>query len=146
MLNRTANRFATSLGMMTDIRRELPASPEAARTARRALDGWLTDLVGERIADDVRLAASELIDNAVRHGGLGPDDVIVFSAVATEDIVRIRIEQPTTVADVRVVDPVDRGAAEAGFGLRIVQEVATDWGVLDERPGAVWFEVDRDTR
>jgi anti-sigma regulatory factor (Ser/Thr protein kinase) len=129
---------------MTEIRRELRASPAAGREARRALDGWLTDLVGERTADDVRLAASELIDNAVRHGGLAADDVIVLSGIATPDIVRINIEQPTPVGDLRPVAPGERDMTEGGFGLRLVQAFATTWGFSGDRPGSVWFEVDRD--
>ena len=133
-------------GAMTEIERELRAAPDAARAARRALDGWLTDLVGEETADNVRLAASECIDNAVRHGGLSEDDVIVLSGVATEDIVRVEIEQRTPVGNLHVIDPLDRGASEGGFGLRIVQDVTSSWGVVDEGPGVVWFEVDREIR
>jgi anti-sigma regulatory factor (Ser/Thr protein kinase) len=129
---------------LTEIERELRATPEAGRVARRALDGWLTDLVGEETADNVRLAATECIDNAVRHGRLSEDDVIVLFGVATEDIVRIEIEQPTPVGDLHVIDPLDRGAAEGGFGLGIVQDVTSSWGVVDEGRGVVWFEVDRD--
>jgi anti-sigma regulatory factor (Ser/Thr protein kinase) len=131
---------------MTEIRRELPASPDAARAARRALDGWLTDLVGEQTADDVRLAASELVDNALRHGGLSADALIVLSGVATEEIVRIQVEQPSSVGAVRLIDPGEREALDGGFGLRIVQDIASSWGVLDDPAGAVWFEVDRDIR
>jgi anti-sigma regulatory factor (Ser/Thr protein kinase) len=131
---------------MTDVRHELRPARDAGRAARRALDGWLTDLVAEESADHVRLAANELVANAVRHGGLADDDVIVLSGLANEDIVRVIIEQPTPVGDLRVVDPVDRGADEGGFGLKIVDEIASAWGVLDDHPGAVWFEVDRDIR
>jgi anti-sigma regulatory factor (Ser/Thr protein kinase) len=131
---------------MTEIRRELPASPAAGRAARRALNGWLTDLVGEQTANDVRLGASELIDNAVLHGGLGPEDVIVLSGVATPDIVRIYVEQPTPVGELHPVGMGERAATEGGFGLRLVQALATNWGISDDRPGEVWFEVDRDIR
>jgi anti-sigma regulatory factor (Ser/Thr protein kinase) len=131
---------------MTKIRRDLRPTPDAGRAARGALDGWLTNLVGEQKADDVRLAATELVNNAVRHGALADDDVIVLSGLATEDIVRIIIEQPTPVGDLRVADPVDRGPGEGGFGLKIVDEISSTWGVFDEHRGAVWFEVDRDLR
>ena len=129
---------------MTEIQRELRASPAAGRAARRALDGWLTELVGETTADNVRLAASELVDNAVRHAGLSEEDVIVLSGVATEDIVRIEVEQPTPVGDLRAVSPGDRQATEGGFGLHLVEALATTWGFSDDGPGVVWFEVDRD--
>ena len=59
-----------------DIRREFRASPAVGRLTRQALDGWLSDLVGEETAAAARLAACELVDNAVRHGGLSEQDTI----------------------------------------------------------------------
>ena len=127
-----------------DIRRDLPISPEAAQLARETLDGWLSDLVGDETASNVRLAASELVENAVRHAGLETDDVIRLSGVATTDIVRIEVEQPSSAVGAKVVAAGERGPLEGGFGLRIVENVATKWGIRPETPGAVWFEVDRD--
>jgi anti-sigma regulatory factor (Ser/Thr protein kinase) len=127
-----------------DIRRDLPISPDAAKLARETLDGWLSDLVGDETASGVRLAASELVENAVRYAGLKADDVIRLSGVATKDVVHIEVEQPTPTVDVKVVAAGERGPLEGGFGLRIVEQIATKWGVRPETPGAVWFEVDRD--
>ena len=53
-----------------EIRRELPVSTAAGGLVREALDGWLTDLVGKEAASDARIAATEIVANAVRHGGL----------------------------------------------------------------------------
>ena len=126
-----------------EIRRALPVSPSAGAQAREVLDGWLSELVGAVTADGARLAATELIENAVRHGDLGPTDTITLSGVATEDIVRIEIEQPSSAAGVHVVHEGERDAAQGGFGLRIVEGLATKWGVRPDSPGAVWFELDR---
>ena len=129
-----------------EIRRELPVSPTAGAQARQALDGWLSALVGEAPAEGARLAASELSENAVRHGHLAPTDTITLSGVATDDIVRIEIEQPTPTADVHLVPEGERDVQEGGFGLRIVDGLATKWGVRPDSPGAVWFELDRGAR
>jgi anti-sigma regulatory factor (Ser/Thr protein kinase) len=114
--------------------------------ARQALDGWLTNLVGDDTANAARLAASELVENAIRHGELGPDDTIHLAGVATDEVVRVEVEQPTPATDAHVVAPDERGPLEGGYGLRIVQELCSAWGVRAEAPGAVWFEVDRDVR
>jgi anti-sigma regulatory factor (Ser/Thr protein kinase) len=114
--------------------------------ARRALDGWLTELVGEDTANAARLAASELVANAVRHGELQPGDTIRLIGTATDDIVRVEVEQPTATTDAHVIAPGEREPQEGGYGLRIVEELSSAWGVRAEAPGAVWFEVDRDER
>jgi anti-sigma regulatory factor (Ser/Thr protein kinase) len=129
-----------------DIRHELPVSLAASALARQALDGWLSELVGEDTANAARLAASELVENAVRHGDLQPGDMIRLAGLATDDIVRVEVEQPTPATDAHVVAPGERGPLEGGYGLRIVEELSSAWGVRGEAPGAVWFEVDRDVR
>lgn len=126
-----------------EIRHDLPVSAAAGRMAREALDGWLSALVGEETAANARIAASELVANAVRHGGLQDTDTIKLSGVATEQIVRIELEQASSAADARVVPLGERDPGEGGFGLRIVDELSSRWGVRGGPPGAVWFEVDR---
>jgi anti-sigma regulatory factor (Ser/Thr protein kinase) len=127
---------------LTEIRKELPPSPVATALARQALDGWLSTLVGEQTADDIRVAATELVSNAVRHGRLGPDDkIVLFGTVdSVEGIVRIEVEQPS-LASARVKP--GTYLAESGLGLRIVDKVSKRWGSDEGPPGVVWFEIDR---
>jgi anti-sigma regulatory factor (Ser/Thr protein kinase) len=127
-----------------EIRRELPVSPDAGALAREALDGWLSRLVGEDTALAARLAASELVSNAVLHAGLDRSDAITLSGVATEDLVRVEVEQASSAAGVRILPPGEGGLAAGGYGLRIVDELSSRWGVRADAPGAVWFEVLRD--
>jgi anti-sigma regulatory factor (Ser/Thr protein kinase) len=123
----------------TEIRRELPPTLTAGVLAREALDGWLSAQVGEETARAVRLAATELISNAVRHGGLDPEDRIVLSGTVAE-VVRIEIEQPSPVTGARVQPSDD--PADHGMGLRIVDNIAKRWGSDEGPPGVVWFEID----
>jgi anti-sigma regulatory factor (Ser/Thr protein kinase) len=129
-----------------DIRHEFPATPSASALAREALDGWLTNLVGDDTANAARLAASELVENAVRHGNLKPNDTIRLAGVATDERIRVEVEQPTSAIDAQIVPPGERDPSEGGYGLRIVDEFSSEWGVRPDAPGVVWFEVDRDTR
>ncbi len=124
---------------MTDIHTDLPASAVAPALAREALDGWLSALVGEQTADDVRVMATELVANAVRHGGLAEGDKIVLSGTV-EDVVRIEVEQPSPAMEVNVRRGDD--LADSGLGLLIVDTVAKRWGAVEGPPGVVWFEVD----
>src|SRR6478609_7777166 len=86
-----------------EIRRELPVAPHASALAREALDGWLSELVGDETAQAVRVAACELIENAIRHAALSEADTIKMVGSATEEIVRIELEQPSSAASARIV-------------------------------------------
>jgi len=129
---------------MTQIRREFEPSPVAPALARQALDGWLSDMVGQETADRARVVASELITNAVSHGGLREAERIVLlgSIDDVRDRVRIAIEQPTPLGG-PLKNLADKHEAY-GMGLRVVDGIATEWGLDEGPPGVVWFEVDRD--
>jgi anti-sigma regulatory factor (Ser/Thr protein kinase) len=126
---------------LINIRREFSPSPVAPALARQALDGWLSAMVGEDTADQVRAVATELVANAVRYGGLGDPDKIVLQGTIDDvhDVVRIEIEQPTPLTGAIV----RRDPKAFGMGLRIVDGIATQWGLDEGPPGVVWFEVDR---
>lgn len=114
----------------------LPAVPESARRARRALvqAGLDPDL-----DHTVSLLSTELVTNAVKHV-VGSGDVRV-EAVLSDGFARVEVidSGPGFDPDIRH----DTG----GFGLRLVDKLASRWGV--DREGGefrVWFEVDRRRR
>ncbi len=59
---------------------ELARDPDSAAEARRAL-GEVADHLSPRRLEDARLLVSELVTNAIRHAGLGDDDVILLVVV-----------------------------------------------------------------
>jgi anti-sigma regulatory factor (Ser/Thr protein kinase) len=95
------------------------------------LMGWGAE---ERI-DDVRLVASELVTNAVRH--VGSELTVTLSQAAG----RLRV----AVADAGTECPsVVSAAATAasGRGLKLVQAVSADWGCECQSNGKiVWADV-----
>jgi anti-sigma regulatory factor (Ser/Thr protein kinase) len=119
---------------------EVTAGPEAASSARAAIAQLGISQLRERM-DDLHLAISELVTNAVRHGDLRWDvDVVRIIVGAGQDSVRVTVEQPTiaygvTIGDVRLAED-DPG----GFGLRLVDRLADGWGHDPGPPGRVWFE------
>ena len=127
-----------------DVRREviLPADDSAPLLARSSLNDVIPppDLLDR--ADDARLAISEIAANAVRHGRLRPDqDTIRLVIEADEFRVRVEMEQATAAHGVGIVSPTPaEGLSIGGFGLRLVDQVADDWGVEPGPPGRVWFE------
>jgi anti-sigma regulatory factor (Ser/Thr protein kinase) len=119
----------------------IPASRDAPRMAREVLDRWLSALVGQPTTAAVRLAASELVTNAVRHGRLAVGSALRLSVDVGERTVHVDVQQATATSDAEVVS--DRPAGSGGFGMAIVEDVADRWGVVDGTPGSVWFDVDR---
>jgi two-component sensor histidine kinase len=118
----------------TELLLGLDPDPNAARTARHALHGR----VGPDLAHTVSLLASEVVSNAVRHAGMDGGEPIVFFARVGPDQVHIEVADRGPGFDPEIRH------RTSGFGLRLVDKLASDWGV--ERTGRgcrVWFEVDR---
>jgi two-component sensor histidine kinase len=114
----------------------LPPVPESARRARRALVAAGLD---PDLDHTVSLLATELVTNSVRH-------------VEGRELIRLEASLSDGFARVDVIDrgpgfdPEVRHTSD-GFGLRLVDKLASRWGV--EREGGstrVWFEVDRRPR
>ncbi len=112
-----------------------PTAGEAARKLIRAEDG----AVPERLRDDLLLLVTELVTNAVRHGGVGSDGSV-----------RIEIHQGPERMRVDVVDAgrgferesARPGDGAGGWGLFLVERIADRWGVGRTESGTnVWFEL-----
>lgn len=95
----------------------------------------------EPLLDDARLLLSELLSNSVRHAGLTPGDEIGIRADWRGDRLRIDVRDRTTgsvpsqVAGAIRPEP----SSESGWGLYLVDTVATRWG---SAPGRYWFEIE----
>jgi anti-sigma regulatory factor (Ser/Thr protein kinase) len=123
-----------------DVEYEFDHDLGASRQARQALQPLLSD-PDDPIADDVRLAASELVTNVVVHTADGGS----MRAWDPKPDVPLRLE----------VEDHDGGTPESphptppvgGRGLRIVDQLADDWGVTQTATGkVVWAEFDRTER
>ncbi|MFD3776782.1 SpoIIE family protein phosphatase [Streptomyces sp. NPDC058612] len=115
------------------------ADPEGLSEARHALRHALRDWGMPEIADDVELAAGELLVNALLHTDGG---AVLTMEVLPEPVRRIRL----WVKDRSSVWPRRRTPGEAattGRGLLLVDALATHWGVESRGDGkAVWCEFD----
>lgn len=108
---------------------------ESIRTARWFAVGTTTAWGYASMVDDVALLVSELVTNAVSH--TDADGVLEL----TELLAGVRVE----VHDCSTVAPtLGRGGPddESGRGMRLVEHLATTWGVQRHGDGkAVWFEL-----
>jgi len=117
----------------TDILLAFSPVPAAVGAARHAVHdcGLHPD-----VDHTVTLLTSELVGNAVRHAG--SDGRIVFHARLGPEQVRVEVADHGSG-----FDPEIRHVA-AGYGLRLVDRLASRWGVERTSGGCrVWFEVDR---
>jgi serine/threonine-protein kinase RsbW len=119
----------------------LPAGSRAPGAARQVLRHCLPRLITARILTDTQLLVSELVTNSVRHAELVEGDTVAVRIYVAADRVRLEVENPGTAGVVarREPDPSPGG----GFGLELLELIATRWGVNRERSTTVWFEMAR---
>jgi len=118
---------------------DLDSGLDAAAEARAAI-GLLDGMADPDLLDDVRLLVSEVVTNAVRHAGAPPDVKIRLTVSVADDIVRAEVRDGG-----RGFQPSPRDAPQleaGGWGLHLVDRLASRWGVERGQPARVWFEVE----
>jgi anti-sigma regulatory factor (Ser/Thr protein kinase) len=110
----------------------LDSIPAARAFLTRLLDGWG---IADEVIDDACLLASELMSNAVKHGG-GAVDL----QIEAEDG-RLRVGVHDDAGGTPVVTEAG-SSSTGGRGMWIVQSVAHDWGTDPDASGkTVWFDL-----
>lgn len=130
-------------------------SRRSARGARQCLDlempavsAVVTDVrsafadlpVPASALDDARLLVSELVANSMRHARLGPNDTIRVTAEVGDGRLRVDVIDggpgggPPVAGGIRPTP-----GAESGWGLYLVETLATRWG---HGAGRYWFELE----
>ncbi len=121
---------------------QLPREDTAASEARRAVNG-LRHLVGDA-TDDVLVAVSEVVSNAVRHSNAAADDRVDFKVLEGGGRVRVEVRDGGTgfsgpsAAALDLERDLDR---DSGRGLGMVARMADDWGIDTADGTTVWFEL-----
>lgn len=114
----------------------LPRSTTAPALARGFVNSTLSSWsVGDTFAD-VPLLASELVTNAVRHA----NGDVALSLRLDRDRVRVAVHDDSDALP--VMGDLDAGRG-SGWGLHIVEQLATRWGLDADGDGkTVWCEVE----
>lgn len=121
----------------TTHRLELRCDHSAPRAARAALD----DVEGiDGIRDDAKLIATELVTNAVMHGGRDEGVIgVEFSLDRARLLISVQdpgtAERSIKAPRLRVRNGTD------GMGLLVVQQIATRWGSEWLDGHRVWAEL-----
>ena len=111
---------------------------ETPALARHQLEGWLPGSLGESVRGAMRLLVSELVTNSVRHVTGSPQPVVLAVLIGAG---AIRVEVRDGGAGFEPGKPEPRGA-DGGFGLFLVERMASRWGVDTADGTRVWFELD----
>ena len=116
------------------------AGRQAPQHARHAVAEHLGEFLPPEVLADVELLTTEVVTNAVVHGGTGHGEVIRLHACADPCSVMVRIEDqgpgfdPATAR--RTPGP------DGGWGLGLVDQLSRDWGVRRHVSGSsVWFRL-----
>lgn len=100
----------------------MPAHPRLIATLRhvvRALEGW----VDEETLERTELVASEIVTNAIRHGGSSSDHLVEVDIEATRVTVTMRVRDCGPAFTWRS-DRTPQQGDVGGFGLHIANDVA----------------------
>jgi anti-sigma regulatory factor (Ser/Thr protein kinase) len=118
-----------------EARLKLPPEPSSPGVARRFVDRYLRHrCLSADAIETALLVSSELVTNAYRHG----EGEIELRVSVRDDRVRIEVidlgrgEAPSVREQ--------KGDETGGWGLRIVDQLAVQWGVF-EGPTHVWADV-----
>jgi anti-sigma regulatory factor (Ser/Thr protein kinase) len=120
----------------------MPGGTSAASIARRAVTSIEAGLplgVRHRVA----LMLSELVANAVQHGGAGHGEIVEVRVVTGARRLRVEVIDP----GLRGVEPPKRiQHPDGGYGLVLVEHLSDGWGREATAGGGslAWFELELD--
>ena len=120
----------------------IDAEPEAISGARSWLTSLASELVGAERLASLALVMSEVVTNAVRHGGRGGRIRLAATPKQGFLCVQVTDEGPGFVPRPGAMASEQNG----GFGLFLVEQLTRRWGVTREDGATrVWFEFDYGT-
>jgi len=116
----------------------IPGGPTAPAAARDALRSTLGGRVRGTLESDALLIVSELVTNAVRHGGARTlDETLELHVALVGEAVRLEVVDPGDGFEPGAHGPRHDG----GYGLHLLDRLAARWGVAGSAPTTVWTEL-----
>src|SRR3954464_11872534 len=125
-------------------REVFPGGEKAAGHARRVLARWLADAVpGDRLGD-MQLLVTEIVANWGRHGQVREDGEIALLVTLDGAVARVEVRDTGIQVEPRLKTPDLSGGG--GFGMGLVERMASAWGVDHEPTVVMWFELALDAQ
>ena len=123
--------------MLLDIDLRLAPNVEAPAEARRSLEA-LRPSLNDLLVDDAVLLVSEIVSNSVRHASLGSSDTIEVRVRGSRSMLHVDVVDPGPGFDPAHLRP---SREHGGWGLWLLDRLATRWGVERNHVTRVWFEL-----
>jgi anti-sigma regulatory factor (Ser/Thr protein kinase) len=121
-------------------RRRFLRHPEQVAAARRFVTEALAG--GSELRETARLLVSETVTSTLDQARFGPGDGTFEIAHAIAGG-RLRVEVSDDGGPARMRRRIHDVHVESGRGLRLVQTLASRWGVREDTRGrTIWFELD----
>jgi anti-sigma regulatory factor (Ser/Thr protein kinase) len=123
--------------LVAELSLQIAGGPDAPSEARAALRRFHPELAPD-LMQVIVLLASELVANAVKHARA---ELVAIRFAVLPGHVRVEVadEGPGFTEIPAKPEPSQVG----GWGLHLVDELSSRWGVVDTPGARVWFEIDR---
>ena len=115
---------------------QFPPADDAPAQARAALEVF-DQILSAELLEDLQLVVSELVTNSVKFGPKRP--ITLALTVGTEGLVQGEVIDQGDGEQAKIEMSVEP-TVDGGWGLHLVDQVATRWGVR-EGSTHVWFEI-----
>jgi anti-sigma regulatory factor (Ser/Thr protein kinase) len=125
----------TATDVLLDVELRLRPDARSPAEARRTLEALRTAL-DDPVVDDAALLVSEVVSNSVKHAGLDRSDAIEVRIRGTKAMLHVDVIDPGPG-----FEPVVRRTDDGGWGLWLVDQLATRWGVECGDTTRVWFDL-----
>lgn len=112
---------------------QIPSTDHGPAWARKFLGENRPSWLDDDLMADARLILTEMVNNAIKHGGVGTSIELVVRS--HDEVFWVGVAQPTNF---------DGSKDGDGFGLTLVDVLSSRWGTLDWSDGTlVWFEIEK---
>jgi anti-sigma regulatory factor (Ser/Thr protein kinase) len=121
---------------------DVGGGPQAIARARSELAGMLHDHVDADRLFELQLLVSEVVTNAVRHGGAQHGEHVDLRLSLAGGQVRIEVRDPGPgFVSGPGLPPRPEPTRVGGYGLYLVDLYSARWGVSGDEGSCVWLEV-----
>jgi len=123
---------------------QLVGGADAPGEARELIRSELAAHLSEEEAFELELLVTELVTNAVLHGGMGDGRTIGLVMKVTGDCLRVEVhDSGPGFRSPRKPSPRAFDQGGGGFGLVLLDRFAREWGVDTDSGARVWADIPR---